>query len=148
MYKQPLTWYRHSSVWLLLSGPAIVIVAGIITTWIAFHSADNVVADDYYKRGLLIDRNLSRAQAAHGFQASLHLFEDRLELRLVGTSNWPDTLTLYLIHPGRSALDQTISLQHRSDGVYYAAPPAPTASRWRVRIESADWQISDIWDTR
>lgn len=40
-------WYRHRWPWLLMAGPGTVLVAGAITTWIAFASADGLVADDY-----------------------------------------------------------------------------------------------------
>ena len=47
-----------------MSGPAAVVVAGAITTWIAFATADGLVADDYYKHGLAINAVLKREQAA------------------------------------------------------------------------------------
>jgi hypothetical protein len=40
-----LPWYRHRWPWLLMSGPAIVVVAGIATTIIAVRTADPMVAD-------------------------------------------------------------------------------------------------------
>ena len=36
-------------------GPAAVIVAGVYTTILAFSSTDGLVADDYYKQGLMIN---------------------------------------------------------------------------------------------
>ena len=53
-------WYREPWPWILMSGPAAVIVAGAVTTWMAFASADGLVADDYYKRGLAINAVLKR----------------------------------------------------------------------------------------
>ena len=43
-------WYREPWPWLLMAGPATVLVAGAATTWIAFASADGLVAEDYYKQ--------------------------------------------------------------------------------------------------
>ena len=57
-------WYRSPWPWLLMSGPAVVLVAGAITTWIAFASADGLVAEDYYKQGLGINKVLAREEAA------------------------------------------------------------------------------------
>ena len=45
-------WYRQLWPWLLISGPAAVLIAGAVTTWIAFASADGLVAEDYYKQGM------------------------------------------------------------------------------------------------
>ncbi len=52
-------WWRHGHVWLIISGPAIVIVAGIATAVIAVRQPDPVVAEDYYRRGVEINRTLA-----------------------------------------------------------------------------------------
>ncbi len=38
-------WYRVGMVWLVLGGPAAVVVAAIVTAVIAYHGADPVVQD-------------------------------------------------------------------------------------------------------
>ncbi len=57
-------WYRDRWPWLLIAGPGIVVVAGFVTLWLAIASDDGLVADDYYKRGLAINRVLERTQRA------------------------------------------------------------------------------------
>jgi hypothetical protein len=52
-------WWKHGHVWLLISGPAAVIVAGIATAVIAIRTPDPVVAEDYYRRGIEINKTLS-----------------------------------------------------------------------------------------
>jgi hypothetical protein len=42
-----------------MAGPAIVIVACAVTTWIAVATADPLVAEDYYLRGLTINDRLA-----------------------------------------------------------------------------------------
>lgn len=59
----PQPWWRHGHVWLLISGPAAVIVAGVVTTWIAVLQPDPVVAQDYYRRGIQINQQLARDRA-------------------------------------------------------------------------------------
>lgn len=39
----PRPWWRHGLVWMVVGGPAVVIVAGIVTAVIAFRGADPVV---------------------------------------------------------------------------------------------------------
>jgi hypothetical protein len=56
-------WYREPWPWLLMAGPAAVIVAGGITTWIAFATFDGLVVEDYYRRGLNINATLACEQA-------------------------------------------------------------------------------------
>lgn len=40
---KPEPWWRVGMVWLVLGGPAIVVVAAISTAVIAYHDADPVV---------------------------------------------------------------------------------------------------------
>ena len=39
----PRPWWRHGMVWFVISGPAIVVVAGIATAVIAIRGADPLV---------------------------------------------------------------------------------------------------------
>jgi hypothetical protein len=52
-------WYREPWPWILMSGPAAVVVAGVATTWIAFATADSLVTEDYYRRGVTINDRLA-----------------------------------------------------------------------------------------
>jgi hypothetical protein len=65
MDKQPESapWWKHGHVWLLVSGPAAVVVAGLLTAWIAIASPDPVVAQDYYRQGIEINKQLARERA-------------------------------------------------------------------------------------
>ena len=54
-----LPWWRYPLVWLVISGPAVVVVAGIITAWIAVRSQDPVVDENYYQKGLNINKTLA-----------------------------------------------------------------------------------------
>lgn len=56
-------WWRHGHVWLLIAGPAVVVVAGLVTAWIAASSPDPVVAADYYRRGMEINKTLADRKA-------------------------------------------------------------------------------------
>ncbi len=51
-------WWRHGHVWLLIAGPAAVVVAGVATVVIAVQRPDPVVAADYYRRGIEINKTL------------------------------------------------------------------------------------------
>ena len=42
----PAPWWRFGIVWLVIAGPAAVIVAGVATMAVAFHGADPQVAAD------------------------------------------------------------------------------------------------------
>lgn len=56
-------WWKHGYVWLVISGPAIVVVAGFVTLWLAISQPDPVLAEDYYQRGLDINKTLQNQEA-------------------------------------------------------------------------------------
>lgn len=58
-------WWKHGHVWLLIAGPATVVVAGFATLWIAMAMPDPVVAPDYYRRGIEINKTLGAQDKAH-----------------------------------------------------------------------------------
>lgn len=43
--KPPVPWWREPMVWLVVGGPAVVVVAAIATGVIAWRGADTVVSD-------------------------------------------------------------------------------------------------------
>lgn len=54
----PRPWWKYGYVWLVISGPALVVVAGFYTLWLAVSSPDPVLAEDYYQQGLDINKTL------------------------------------------------------------------------------------------
>nr|WP_315260751.1 FixH family protein [uncultured Limnohabitans sp.] len=75
-------WWQYGHVWLIIAGPAAVIVAGFITLAIAIRVPDPVVADDYYRRGLDINKTLAAEkdmQLAPAMQARNHVVTPKAE---------------------------------------------------------------------
>lgn len=58
---QTSPWWKHGYVWLVIAGPAIVVIASMVTVWLTVHSPDPVVADDYYRQGIEINKTLKQA---------------------------------------------------------------------------------------
>jgi len=52
-------WWKFGLVWMIIAGPALVVIAGIATVWIAVRTPDPVVAEDYYRRGVEINKTLA-----------------------------------------------------------------------------------------
>ena len=59
----PLAWWRHAHVWLVIAGPAAVVVASMVTAWLAVNGQDPVVAEDYYRRGMEMNKTLAAEKA-------------------------------------------------------------------------------------
>lgn len=136
-------WYRERWPWLLMAGPAAVLVAGAATIWIAFASADGLVAEDYYKQGLAINRVLEREEAARrlGLSGEIRMEAGTLTVRLYGAE--PEALFVHLAHATRSGYDVRLRLAPTETGVYAAALPPIPPGRWRIAIEDprGSWRI-------
>ncbi len=52
-------WWRYGHVWLIISGPLLVVIAGFVTAFIALRNPDPVIAEDYYRQGLEINKTLN-----------------------------------------------------------------------------------------
>lgn len=52
-------WWKYGHVWMIISGPAVVVVAGFVTLWLAVSQPDPVIAEDYYRQGLEINKTLA-----------------------------------------------------------------------------------------
>ena len=141
-------WYRHRWPWLLIAGPGIVVVAGFVTLWLAIASDDGLVADDYYKRGLAINRVLERTQRAAALGLSAAVDVDAggaARVTLASTSRdpaaAPTAIRLVIVHPTRAGLDRRADLVRGPEGVYVGrvAPMAP--GRWLVSVETDEWRM-------
>jgi hypothetical protein len=143
-------WYREPWPWILMAGPTLVILAGAVTTAIAFAGADGLVADDYYKLGLAINRTLareSRAQAL-GIAGTIAFEPHAVRARLRSSGTLPDRIRLVLAHPTRANADRVVFLARSPEGDYLAPIEGLTAGRWDLVLEAADWRISTTADTR
>lgn len=148
--EQTLPWYREPWPWLLMLGPVTVIVAGIVTTWIAVTSSDGLVVDDYYKAGLAINQTLERSAlaAARGYRAEAAVQNNgrNISLRLVSTAAaaLPETLQLRIAHPTRAGRDGLVLLRQGDPGVYAGVMPALSAGRWLLLLEDrqSNWRLS------
>lgn len=56
-------WWNYPLVWMVIAGPALVVVAGFVTLWLAIRTPDPVVTGDYYRRGMEINQTLARDKA-------------------------------------------------------------------------------------
>jgi len=144
-------WYREPWPWILMAGPAAVVVAGVVTAWLAVSSADGLVAEDYYKQGLAINRVIEREEAARrlGLAAHLEPAPGRLVLRLSGTLPGapPAALFVQLAHATRAGHDMRLRLARAADGRYETALSPLPRGHWRVSIEDPQggWRIAGTW---
>jgi hypothetical protein len=67
-------WWKFGHVWMVIAGPAIVVVASFITFYLAASGKDPVVDEDYYRKGIEINKTLADnpASLAPATQARNH----------------------------------------------------------------------------
>lgn len=52
-------WWHYGYAWLALGGPAAVVIASLITVYIAASHRDPVIDEDYYRKGIEINKTLA-----------------------------------------------------------------------------------------
>jgi hypothetical protein len=139
-------WYREPWPWILMAGPAVVIVACFITLWLAVRSDDGLVVDDYYQEGLAINTVLRRSEAAErlGISAEIRLADGRVRV-LSGGAAANEPLTLHFVYPTRAGMDQVLRLDLVRPGVYEGRVQALRAGRWHVVLEQRGWRLAGDW---
>ncbi len=149
--KSHTPWYREPWPWVLLGLPLTAVVAGIVTLIIAIKNQDGLVAEDYYKQGLAINRVLERESRAHqlGLTANLMFSGDRLRIRLQGSGEFPDQLQVHFVHPTRAGEDREIGLPGVAAGWYEGNLPRLASGHWRIQVEDAKstWRLTGNWTT-
>lgn len=140
-------WYREPWPWALMSGPFIVIVAGLFTAYLAVVSSDGLVTDDYYKRGLAVNQTISQSELAQkfGVTARINIDAERMRIGLSARETnfvLPAKLVVTVTHPTRAGLDQTRTMA-LIEGSYVAAFQLPAAGHWLVLIsdEAQSWRL-------
>lgn len=54
----PESNWKNGFVWLIVAGPALVVLASFITLYLAITKPDPVVDNDYYNKGININKTL------------------------------------------------------------------------------------------
>ncbi len=147
---QPRPWFKQFWPWFLIALPATAVVGGIATLIIAAHDPDGLVADDYYKQGLAINRELEldRQAAALDLAALVRLDEEAkrliVSLQNAQTGQKAKTLKLRMVHPTRPNLDRTLSLQRDAADRWSAPFEGAAQGRWHLQLEpeTRDWRLS------
>ena len=139
---------RSGYVWMLIAIPLSAVIMGVILLWLAITTFDGMVVDDYYQRGLQINEDLSRDQAALRAEilGQLDVRPTFTEVRLISSSpmfNPPNELSLNFSHATRDGMDQTLVLRQSAVNVYRGpALELAALGRWYVQVSGAEWRIS------
>lgn len=109
------SWYKQFWPWFLIFLPGSVVIASMVTIFLAVQGADSLVSDDYYKQGKLINKNLSKIEYAKkiGLSGDLSIKDKRLQLNVnlkEKSIKLPPVLKMFFIHPASSDKDLSVIL--------------------------------------
>jgi hypothetical protein len=144
-------WYKDRWPWILMAGPAVVVVAGFITLWLAISSDDGLVSDDYYKQGLTVNQRLQRDHLAGDLGLHADVMKSGLGVRLLlaadGDAKLPGEINLKLAHPTRAGQDQLVKMTLEGQGFYTGKLVNDVSGRWLVSLEDplGKWRLQGDW---
>ncbi len=68
---RPAPWWRSAYAWMVISGPLVVMVASVITFYYAASTPDPAI-ENYYVKGLQINKTLEAKELAPAMKARNH----------------------------------------------------------------------------
>jgi hypothetical protein len=143
-------WYTHRWPWLLMLGPATVVVAGSVATWLALGHPDAMVVDDYYKQGKAINQDLRRDRAASAMQLAVHWRYEggRLQGRIESFGRpLAAPFAIRLAHPTLPQRDLSLLVRPDASGAFSVSLPVLEHTHWQVVVEGnqRDWRLAGRW---
>ena len=146
--KEP--WHRQFWPWFLILLPGSVVIASLITLYIAATGADDLVADEYYKDGLAINRRLGELERAAELELAAELvFEDVSVQVALEAPGDPRMLQLDISHPLEADRDFSVRLSRIATGYYAGRLQNAVAPRWHWSlepVEPGDWRLDGVVD--
>jgi hypothetical protein len=138
-----LPWYRQFWPWFLMLPPAVAMIGGFITLWIAMEHADSVLPDRLSRVGVAFQPDY--LPGASGATLAFHAETGRIHLRVEGEGA-STPLTLRWLHPTLPELDRISVLQPMAPGEYEARLPEGLNEARLLRLESqAGWALEGRW---
>jgi len=124
--KSPQPWYREFWFWFVFGPLIFIIVLCAFTVSIALRNSDDVVVDNYYKEGQMINQVLEQDKRAEQLGLSANLrFDTTTGEVLLSVINapedsqlMPEQLLLFMAHPVKAAEDHQLLLQRIAPGEY------------------------------
>ncbi|MFC1589093.1 FixH family protein [Pseudomonadota bacterium] len=144
-----LPWYRYPLVWMVIVIPFSAVVMGVIMIWLAVTTDDGLVADDYYKQGMTINRDLNRDLVAKekGISASLKMDNSegwlRLGLNKGALQAYPETLQLRFQYATHDHNDVHLVLNHGQADQYIGIIKHPLIQgKWYLELSEGEWRLN------
>lgn len=142
-------------MWLVLAPLITVVCVSAVTVSIAFRHADDVVIDNYYREGRMINQAMEQDRRAAELRLEAHLRFDltsgEVFLQLPAEADLPDELLLMLDHPFERDRDQALVVRAAGQGAYRAELESVPEYAWYLTLmpeldqsqrKAAEWILS------
>lgn len=141
-------WYRQFWFWFVFGPLVFIIIMCGFTVSIALKGADDVIIDNYYKEGRMINQALGQDKRARelGLRGDLRFDRTTGDIILqlanapIDDALIPQQLLLMMGHPVKAAKDQLIILTAVSPGYYRGELLSKPEYSWYLTL----YPISDI----
>lgn len=139
-------WYKQFWFWFVFGPLIFIIIMCGFTVSIALHNADDVVIDNYYKEGRMINQALEQDERASelGLIALLKFDVNNNKVtlrfdhsRMDGKSH-PDILLLNMGHPVKASQDQFIQLHQKTPSQYEGIINIRPEHNWYLTLYAVD----------
>ena len=133
-------WYREPWAWFVLSPLiAVLLVCSVLVT-LAVYGGDDVVSDDYYKEGKMVNNRFAAEAYAKSNNINGQLVLNNtgrgVQLTMQSDVELGSELVLVLSHPAEADLDQTLVLRLREPNLYQVEFDQLLTGRRYIRVES------------
>lgn len=148
-------WYRYPFVWMIIAIPSSAVIMGFHFLWLAVTTDDGLVADDYYKQGMAINRDLHRDSFAKENGISAHLEMDNAEtwIKLILNKGvlevYPESLQLKLQYAMHDHNDVNLVLNHGQGDQYIGMIRQPLIQgKWYLELSHGEWRLNGHFNAR
>lgn len=145
-------WYKQFWPWMIIGLPTSVVIASVITYFIALDGIDSVISKDYYKEGLAIntDLTLDKKAAEMGLVADIEIAADSTVVLKLSAKD-AQTLKSMESRPIQFELENlsfqannlTAVLIHAESGEWRGKLSGQVSkATWNARVLGGDWRIT------
>lgn len=145
-------WYKQFWPWMIMGLPASVVIASIVTYFIALDGIDSVISKDYYKEGLAIntDLTLDKKATEMGLMADVEISADstvvlKLSAKDAAALKSMETRPIQLELENLSFQANNLSavLIHAQSGEWRGKLSGQVSrATWHARVLGGEWRIT------
>lgn len=154
-----LPWYREFWFWFVFGPLIFIIIMCGFTVSIALKNADDVIIDNYYKEGRMINQTLDQDKRAKALGLTAELRFDRTTGEIIvkfpqlpaDPAVVPQSLLLFMGHPVKAAQDLQVVVNAMAPGHYRGELATEPKYAWYLTLypvtdlsqrNQAEWTLS------